>query len=147
MFIDIIMLYFRFVYVALMTCYSNTTTILLQRNKNNLNYKKVMKKRGLCLLGLISSLHLISPIFPLAAADVRFIDYEELSESSNLKKVVGTVKDEYGDPVIGANIKCDKTGLGTITDVNGNFELNVPIGNSIVISYLGYLQQEITVKI
>lgn len=146
MFIDIIMLYFRFVYVALMTCYSNTTTILLQRNKNNLNYKKVMKKRGLCLLGLISSLHLISPIFPLAAADVRFIDYEELSESSNLKKVVGTVKDEYGDPVIGANIKCDKTGLGTITDVNGNFELNVPIGNSIVISYLGYLQQEITVK-
>lgn len=57
--------------------------------------------------------------------------------------VKGKVADENGDPVIGASIQIKGTGQGTITDIDGNFTLEVPLGNEIlVISYVGMETQE-----
>jgi len=63
------------------------------------------------------------------------------------KTVSGTLTDgTTGDPLIGATLTVKGTTTGTITDVDGNFSVNVPGNESIlVISYVGYTTQEITV--
>ncbi len=60
------------------------------------------------------------------------------------RKITGTVKDNNGGPVIGANVSVKGTTNGTITDVDGNFSLeNISDNDIIVISYIGYTSQEI----
>ncbi|MCC8154908.1 MAG: SusC/RagA family TonB-linked outer membrane protein [Tannerellaceae bacterium] len=54
--------------------------------------------------------------------------------------------DAYGDPVIGANVLEKGTLNGTITDVDGNFSLQVPESAVLQITYIGYLTQEIPVN-
>lgn len=62
------------------------------------------------------------------------------------KKITGVVVDETGLPVIGANVIEKGTTNGVITDLDGNFSLEVPDGAIIEISYIGYTAQEIPVK-
>lgn len=62
------------------------------------------------------------------------------------KKIKGTVIDETGLPVIGANVTQKGTSNGTITDINGQFVLNVPEDAVLCISYIGYTSVEIPVK-
>ena len=61
------------------------------------------------------------------------------------KIVIGTVTDNFG-PIVGASILVKGSTNGVITDVNGNFELNVPVGSIIIISYIGYNNKEIKYK-
>lgn len=62
--------------------------------------------------------------------------------------VQGTVFDESGVEVIGANVKLKNASTGVITDLNGAFKLNVPNANSaiLVISFIGYQTQEVALK-
>ena len=53
-------------------------------------------------------------------------------------KVTGTVLDSAGEPVIGANVVVEGTTKGTITDMDGRYELEVPQGSNLTISYIGY---------
>ena len=59
-------------------------------------------------------------------------------------KVTGKVSDAMG-PIIGASVVEKGTGNGTITDVNGNFSLNVKSGAILLISYVGYKPEEVKV--
>jgi len=75
-----------------------------------------------------------------------------LSEKSNWKEasqqgrnITGIVSDEYGMPIIGANVFEKGTSNGTITDVDGKFALNISTGPTLVVSYIGYISQEILV--
>ena len=62
------------------------------------------------------------------------------------QKVTGVVNDAYG-PVIGASVvEKGNPSNGVITDLDGNFELNVTPGATIVVSYVGYESQDILVK-
>ena len=61
------------------------------------------------------------------------------------QSVSGTIKDPVGEPVIGASILEKGTTNGTITDFDGNFTLNVAPGATLVISYIGYKNQEMKV--
>ena len=62
------------------------------------------------------------------------------------KKVTGVVVDGTGEPVIGANVVVKGTTNGTITDFDGNYSLEGVSANDIlVVSYIGYLSQEIPV--
>ncbi len=58
--------------------------------------------------------------------------------------VKGMVKNEAGDAIIGASVVEKGTSNGVITDFDGNFELNVPTGTTLTISFVGYQTQEIT---
>ena len=60
-------------------------------------------------------------------------------------QVRGTVVDESGEPVIGATIQIQGTSQGTVTDVNGNFNLSAPAGGTLVVSYVGKITQEVPV--
>lgn len=62
------------------------------------------------------------------------------------KKVTGVVVDANGEPVIGANVVVKGTTNGTITDFDGNYTIEgVSASDVLVISYIGYLSQEVTV--
>ena len=63
-------------------------------------------------------------------------------------KVTGTVlSQEDGQPIIGAAVKVDGTGIGMLTDVNGKFSLTLPEGKkSLTISYLGFESKTVTAK-
>lgn len=60
--------------------------------------------------------------------------------------VKGHVKDDTGEPVIGASVLESKTANGTITDIDGNFVLTVPSNSVLTISFIGYATQEVTVN-
>ncbi|MDR1764056.1 MAG: carboxypeptidase-like regulatory domain-containing protein [Dysgonamonadaceae bacterium] len=61
------------------------------------------------------------------------------------KKITGVITDRTGETVIGANVAIKGTSTGTITDVNGEFTLDVPEGAVLRISYIGFTTQEIVV--
>jgi len=62
-------------------------------------------------------------------------------------KVTGVVTDNSdGYPLIGVNVVQKGTTNGTITDLDGNYELIVPVNSSIEFSYIGFLSQEIVVS-
>lgn len=62
------------------------------------------------------------------------------------QKVTGKVKDTSGEPVIGASVVVkDNNTVGTITDFDGNFSLDVPSKSILLISYIGYITQEVPV--
>ena len=55
----------------------------------------------------------------------------------NDSKISGVIVDQEGLPVIGANVSVKGTTNGTITDMDGKFELDVPAGAKLLISYIG----------
>lgn len=61
------------------------------------------------------------------------------------KKITGTIVDDKGEPVIGANVSIKGTTTGSITDINGNFSLDAMSGATLLISYIGYAIKEIPV--
>ena len=63
---------------------------------------------------------------------------------SQSKKVTGRVSDSMG-PLIGATVLEKGTSNGTVTDMEGNFSLSVSQGATLVVSYVGYLTQELKV--
>ena len=68
------------------------------------------------------------------------------SYAQETKSIRGTVTDENNETIIGASVKVSGTNIGVITDVNGNFELKVPVGKTLVITYIGFksYQENIT---
>ena len=62
------------------------------------------------------------------------------------KVLKGAVKDQSGEPVIGANVVVKGTTNGTVTDVDGNFTLEVSNTDVLLVSFIGYMTREIPVK-
>ena len=58
----------------------------------------------------------------------------------------GTVTDINGDPLIGVNVSIKGTTIGNITDMEGNYTMEAPNKNSVVVfSFIGFRSQEITI--
>ena len=71
--------------------------------------------------------------------------YVSSSTQQNTRKITGIIKDQSGEPVIGANIVEKGTTNGTITDIDGQYSLEVGSNSILVVSYIGYITQEIPV--
>jgi TonB-linked SusC/RagA family outer membrane protein len=69
-------------------------------------------------------------------------------ETADAKSVIvkGVVKDENGDPLIGATVMVKNTNNGTITDIEGKFSLDARLNSPIEVSYVGYQKQTIAAK-
>src|SRR5690554_1556421 len=59
--------------------------------------------------------------------------------------IKGTVTDQNGNPIPGATILVEGSTTGTATDINGEFALDVPTGTVLIVSFIGYEAQQITV--
>ena len=100
----------------------------------NVNAKKAALVAGVCLSAIVAGT-------PQAFA----VSVDTYQTAQQAKTVTGTVVDESGIPIIGANILEKGTTNGVITDIDGNFSLNVSEGAVITVSYIGYVSQEITI--
>jgi TonB-linked SusC/RagA family outer membrane protein len=63
----------------------------------------------------------------------------------NKGSITGTVSDQQGEPIIGANLFIKGTTVGIISDIDGKFIIQAQPGDVLVVSYIGYNSQEITV--
>lgn len=89
-------------------------------------------------------LTVIPGVFYASATNATAVEYETISQIHQQSKTVkGTIIDNYGEPVIGANIVVKGTSVGTITNLDGEFTLDVPANAILVVSYIGYHSQEI----
>ena len=62
-------------------------------------------------------------------------------------KVEGTVTDATnGDPIIGATVKIKGSGTGTVTDLDGNYAIDMKAGQTLEISYIGYTTHSMKVS-
>lgn len=91
--------------------------------------KKTALCAGLCLLGMVSAQQAWAAPGQVAAVQ-------------QVKQATGQVTDSQG-PLIGATVMEKGTTNGTVTDLNGNFTLQVKPGATLVISYVGYESQEV----
>ena len=63
------------------------------------------------------------------------------------QKITGTVTDEYGSGMPGVNVLVQDTSEGTITDVNGNYSVQVSDGNQVLVfSFVGYKPAEVSIS-
>jgi TonB-linked SusC/RagA family outer membrane protein len=93
-----------------------------------------------CCLFLVTGLFAANTDTPLPEGD----GVEGVFQAGK-RRISGTVVDETGEPVIGANVVEKGTTNGVITDVEGKFSLNVSENAVLQISYIGYVSQEIPV--
>ena len=91
--------------------------------------KKTALFVGLCFLGMVSAQQ--------ASAAT-----ESVASVQQTKQVTGQVSDSQG-PLIGATVMEKGTNNGTVTDFDGKFSLNVSAGATLVVSYVGYVSQEV----
>lgn len=69
----------------------------------------------------------------------------QTSSSQQKKTITGTIVDLSGMPVIGANVMVKGTTNGTITDMDGKFSLEIASGATLMVSYIGFANQEIKI--
>lgn len=98
-----------------------------------------MKKRFVSLLGLASVCLSLS-----ATTDEGAIDLSSNYSVAQNKTVRGRIIDKNGDAIIGASIVVKGTTRGTITNIDGEFTIDVNKNEKLVVSYIGYVSQEIT---
>ncbi len=70
---------------------------------------------------------------------------QKAQTSGKKVKVRGVIKDETGEPIIGATVRVKGQSEGTVSDFDGNFSLDVTSDNTLQISYIGYQTQEFAV--
>lgn len=109
------------------------------------NKGKIGKKCLICK-GLLVSILLFSSgsfLYGESALNTITVNVPDVQQSQRL--VSGIVTDKNGEPIIGANIVVKGSGQGTVTDINGRFSLEVSPNAILLITYIGYENQEIVI--
>lgn len=94
-----------------------------------------------------SSFRLLVLLTALSIAWCVTLDAQSRQETAKNVTVCGTVVDEDGLPAIGASILVvGRTGVGTVTNEKGYFNISVPFGSVLNVSYIGYSDQTLTAR-
>lgn len=83
----------------------------------------------------------IKLVFTAAAVLLSFV----LASAQNVN-LSGTVKDSHGDPLPGAAVYVQGTTTGTNTNINGEYSLTVPSRGTLVVSIIGYKEQQLPIN-
>ena len=119
--------------------YSTNDVKQIKVQNLNVNNEKIANVLDKCLMnsGLTYSVH-------NGVIAIKQIEKKESAVPQQKTTLTGTVLDETGEPIIGANILVKGTTNGTTTDLDGHFSLDVDrIPATLIISYIGYGKQEI----
>jgi TonB family protein len=113
-------------------------------NKKRFNMMKHKIESPIRKLKLLVVLPLIAGVFyAFAAPEYKFTQSENTNVVPKGKTISGRVIVEDGKPLKDASILVVEGGIGTVTDANGNFKLEVPDDLPIVISYVGFETQKV----
>ena len=98
-------------------------------------------KRNYCLSLVLLALFGISVPYSAVAAD----NVLSSQSTQQAKTITGKVVDVAGEPIIGASVLVKGSGTGTVTDINGKFSVEAPVGSTLVVSFVGYATEEVKV--
>ncbi len=97
-------------------------------------------------LPMIVCLSIVLCTSSFAFVNVREGSTDLLQHINQQRSISGQILDENGEPMIGVSILVKGTSVGTITDIEGNFSLQLPAGkNELEVSYIGYQNQTVAV--
>ena len=120
--------------------------LIKKQSKMTKNESKLLSIQGIAKASAFCLLLSAFSVNAAMAAPAPAGTVDEVMAVQQGKKVTGVVVDGTGEPVIGANVVVKGTTNGTITDFDGNYTIEgVPADGVLVISYIGYLSQEIPV--
>ena len=111
--------------------------------------KHFLKSRPILMFVSITAILLLDSMNLLAVEDSKDVGKQQefISQAQIGRKITVKVSDSYG-PIIGANVIVKGSTNGGITDVDGNVVLSgVSQGETVVVSFIGYVTQEIVVGI
>ncbi|MBF0576750.1 SusC/RagA family TonB-linked outer membrane protein [Dysgonomonas sp. GY617] len=97
----------------------------------------------LCWLGTLCLISGSNVLFPLSAEE-HISNTTSISQQATKRKITGIVTDQSG-PLVGVTVTVKGSTIGTVTDLEGVFSLDVENGQTIDISYLGYVPQSIRI--
>ena len=113
----------------------------------NVKNEPVEEVLRLCFKDLPFTYEIINKIIVIRKKEEPALNVGNDSGPGKTVRVHGTAYNEVGQPLAGANVVVKETQRGTITDPRGAFDLGaIPVNSTIIISYIGYERQVITVK-
>lgn len=111
--------------------------------------KKLLELRFKGLRNLVLYLFVQFLFFaPLLASGIETNDSgmsKRFNATAAYDQISGTVKDVSGEPIPGATILIEGKGIGTATDIDGNFTIEADQGDVLVISFIGYQSEKVNV--
>src|SRR3712207_2081651 len=111
-----------------------------ENHKDNNATSKIFLTGALLTAVLLSS----GATVAMASGPTNSLHSTELQQQKNIVK--GKVLDPGGEPVIGASVLVKGTQKGAITDMNGDFAIEVPIGGTLEVSYIGFETRSIKIS-
>ena len=128
-------------------------TFFLNDNQVNVNRKTSVKANNASLEEVLEQAlkntgyqyEIVDRQIIIKSKSVSSVSHPNALFQSSPRKITGQVKDALGEPIIGANVVVKGTTNGTITDIDGQYSLEVGSNSILVVSYIGYITQEIPV--
>ncbi|WP_455591998.1 SusC/RagA family TonB-linked outer membrane protein [Bacteroides sp.] len=117
--------------------------------KGNLRCLSLQKeKKQLAVILAACLLCTITPTSILARTNnSTTLEVENAQQQTKRQTIKGVIKDATGEAIIGASVlEKGSAGNGTVTDLDGNFTLTVPVGSELQVTYIGYIPQTFVVK-
>jgi TonB-linked SusC/RagA family outer membrane protein len=116
----------------------------------NLFYFEIMQKRT--LEKKLPARFIRKNIFEIVFVFLLVLSFQSKAETLNpaslqqAPQISGVISDEKGEPIIGANIMIKGTTTGTVTDIDGKFSINASPNATLIISYVGFTQKEVSLS-
>lgn len=136
----------------LMLQIENQTDYLFIYNKNevNLNRKVTIQATNQTVAEVLDkAFNQTDIVYAMEGSNIMLMKKEAKNTTPATQQkgrtITGVITDEKGETVIGANVSVKGTTIGTITNIDGQFTLDVPSEAKLQVSYIGYLTQDIAV--
>ncbi|RKU67988.1 SusC/RagA family TonB-linked outer membrane protein [Parabacteroides sp. AF17-3] len=121
-----------------------TDYLFIYNNQVNVNKKVSLKAKNQPVSKVLEELLADSGITYSVEGNHIVLGKQTMASAPQQSSTIrGKVIDTNGDPVIGANIVEKGTTNGTTTDVEGNFSINAKSGSTLVITFIGYVREEV----
>ncbi|MRX98670.1 TonB-dependent receptor [Parabacteroides goldsteinii] len=121
-----------------------TDYLFIYNNQVNVNKKVSLKAKNQPVSKVLEELLADSGITYSVEGNHIVLGKQTMAAAPQQSSTIrGKVIDTNGDPVIGANIVEKGTTNGTTTDVEGNFSINAKSGSTLVITFIGYVREEV----
>lgn len=123
---------------------SSKYTFFYDNKKTDLTQKVSLNASNETIESILTSMLKSTDLdFAIENRQIALINKKQANEQNNPVRITGTVKDQTGEIITGASVTVKNTTTGTLTDINGDFSLDVPVNSIINISFLGFITQEI----
>ena len=129
---------FRFIYESGKINLDKKVSVKVKEQSVEAVLRQLFNSEGIDYEITENNLILINP----SPEELKFVGQ---NKSQTKKKVTGIVRDQNGEPIIGANVVEKGTTNGTITDVDGRFSLEVYSKGTLLVSYIGFTSRELII--